>query len=58
MSASGIRMSFIPITEIAIIAPAPMPNRYVSIIDAGVGVESGVAAGAYSTVMLVSAEDP
>jgi len=53
----SIRMIISPMTMIAIMAPAPMPNRHVSIIDAGVGVESGVAAGAYSTVMLVSAED-
>ena len=47
-----------PITTIAIIAPAPIPNTYVSVMGAGVGVGGGVAAGGSSTFMAVSAEDP
>ena len=52
------RMITSPTTTIAIIAPAPMPNTYVSVIGAGDGVGAGVGSGADSTFMAVSAEDP
>jgi hypothetical protein len=54
----SIRIITSPIKTIAIIAAAPMPKTYVSVIGAGVGVGAGVAAGASSTFMEVSAKDP
>jgi hypothetical protein len=44
----SIRMITSPIATIAIIAAAPMPNTYASVIGAGVGVGSGVACGAWT----------
>ena len=54
----SIRMITSPIITIAIIAPAPKPKTYVSVIGAGVGVGGGVSAGALSTYMAVSADEP
>ena len=45
-------------TTIAIMIPMVAGNRYMSAIDAGVGVGASVAAGACSTFMAVSAKDP
>jgi hypothetical protein len=53
----SIRMITMPITTIAIIAAAPIPKTYMSVIGAGVGVGAGVAAGASSTNKAVSAND-
>ena len=50
-------MSIIPITMIAIIAAAPIPNTYVSVIDGGADVGVGVAAGASDTSMNVCANE-
>jgi len=47
----SIKMMISPITMIAMIAPAPMPKTYVSVIGAGVGVGAGVGSGASATPM-------
>jgi hypothetical protein len=44
-------------TTIAIMAAVPMPNTYVSVIGAGVGVGGGVACGGSTTFMAVTADD-
>ena len=50
----SIRIITIPITKIAIIAAAPKPKTYESVIDSGADVGAGVDGGA-STYMAVSA---
>ena len=52
------RKSSSPTNTIATIAPAPIPNTYVSVMGAGVGVGPGVAAGASSTNKEVCAKEP
>jgi hypothetical protein len=52
------RKSSSPTTTMAMIMPMPKPIMYVSVIGAGDGVGGGVAAGAESTVMAVSADEP
>ena len=47
-----------PIAMIAMIAPAPRPNTYVSVIGAGDSVGGAVAAVADSTMMSVSSQEP
>lgn len=42
----SIRIITSPIATIAIIAAEPMPNTYVSVMDAGIGVGAGVLVGA------------
>jgi len=54
----SIRKSSSPTTTIAMIMPMPKPITYVSVIGAGVGVGGGVSAGASSTFMAVSADEP
>ena len=55
-------LSISTITSVAITIAIMMPmvagTRYMSATDAGGGVDSGVAAGASSTFMAVSADEP
>jgi len=51
----SIKMITSPTAMIAMIAPAPIPKTYVSVMGAGVGVGPGVGSGASSTLMYVIA---
>jgi len=53
-----IRKSNSPITIIATIVATDIGKKYKSAADAGCGVGSGVAAGASSTLIAVSADEP
>jgi hypothetical protein len=53
----SIRMITRPITTIAIMAAAPMPKTYVSVMGTGVGAGAGVASGASITVKAVTARE-
>jgi hypothetical protein len=55
---SSISASRSTTTIMATIVPTDIGMKYRSAADAGVGVGSGVAAGASSTVMAVSANEP
>ena len=47
-----------PIATIAASDAAPMPSTYVSVMGAGVADGAGVASGAFSTLMAVTADEP
>ena len=54
----NIRINRAKIATIATIMPADTGMKYKSAADAGVGVGGGVASGASSTFIAVSADDP